>query len=87
MVSVLAIGPKVRGLNPGRDDGFLEEIKIRGTPSFGGEVKPSAPYCKMLKNLAYHDRDTTSANFKDMSRQVSPSFATRCLCCNHSTDG
>jgi hypothetical protein len=26
MVSVLAIGPKVRGFNPGRGDGFLRAI-------------------------------------------------------------
>jgi hypothetical protein len=29
MVSVLAIGPKVRGFKPGRGDGFLRAIKIR----------------------------------------------------------
>jgi hypothetical protein len=42
MVSVLAIGPKVRGLKPGRGDEFLRAIKIRSTPSFGVEVKLSA---------------------------------------------
>jgi hypothetical protein len=55
MVIVLAIGPKVRGVKPGRSYGFLRAIKIHSTPLFGGEVKPSAPYRKiygMLKNLA-----------------------------------
>jgi hypothetical protein len=42
MVSVLAIEPKVREFIPGQGDGFLRAIKIRSTPSFGGEVKPSA---------------------------------------------
>jgi hypothetical protein len=42
MVSMLATGPKVRGFKPGRGDGFLWTIKIRCTPSFGGEVNPSA---------------------------------------------
>jgi hypothetical protein len=37
MVSVLAVGPKVRGLKPDRGDGFLREITIRSMPSFGGK--------------------------------------------------
>jgi hypothetical protein len=40
MVSVLVIGPKVRGFKPGRGDGFLRAIKIRRNFSSGGEVKP-----------------------------------------------
>jgi hypothetical protein len=51
MVSVFAVGPKVRGLNPGRGDGFLRAIKIRSTSSFGGEVKPEAPCRKILRNV------------------------------------
>jgi hypothetical protein len=43
MVSVLAIESKVRGFKSGYDDGFLRAIKFLSTPSFGGEVKPSAP--------------------------------------------
>jgi hypothetical protein len=45
MVSVLAIVPKVRGFksDQGQDNGFLRAMKIRSAPSFGGEVKPSAP--------------------------------------------
>jgi hypothetical protein len=31
------------GSNPAEDDGFLRVIKIRGTTSFGAEVKPSVP--------------------------------------------
>jgi hypothetical protein len=42
MVSVLAIGPKVRQFKPNRGDGFLKAIKIHSIPSFGGEVKPEA---------------------------------------------
>jgi hypothetical protein len=40
MVSVLTIGPKVRGVKPDRGDGFLRAIKICSTPSFVEEVKP-----------------------------------------------
>jgi hypothetical protein len=43
VVSVLAIGLKGRGFEPGPDDGFLRAIKIRSTPSFGWEVKPEGP--------------------------------------------
>jgi hypothetical protein len=51
MVSVLAIGPKVRGFKPGRDDEFSRAIKIRSTPSFGWEVKPPAPCRKILRHV------------------------------------
>jgi hypothetical protein len=54
MVSVLAIGPEVCGFKPGRGDIILRAINIRSTPSFGGEVKPLAPRCKILLNVKYH---------------------------------
>jgi hypothetical protein len=34
MVSMLAVGPKVRGFNPAEGDGFLKAIKIHSTLSF-----------------------------------------------------
>jgi hypothetical protein len=37
VVIVFAIGPKVRGLKPGKDDGFLRAIEIRNTTLFGGK--------------------------------------------------
>jgi hypothetical protein len=42
VVSVLA------GSNPAEDDVFLRAIEIPSTRSFGGKVKPSAPYLKIL---------------------------------------
>jgi hypothetical protein len=51
IVIVLAIRPKVRGFKPGRGDGFLRAIKIRGTPFFGEEVKPTPPYRKILRHV------------------------------------
>jgi len=48
MVIVLAIGPKVRGSKPDRGRCFLKSITIHSTHSFGGEVKLSAPYRKIL---------------------------------------
>jgi hypothetical protein len=81
MVSALAVEPRVCGFKPGVGDGVLMSIKIRSTPSFGGEVS-RRPHAKgfygMLKNLAKYDRDTTSAKFKGISRQLS--LATRCVC-------
>jgi hypothetical protein len=71
MVSVLATGPKVREFKPSR--GLCVRVIKINTPSFGGEVKPSAP-CRsiygLLKIPAECDRDTTSAKFKDISRQL-----------------
>jgi hypothetical protein len=48
VVSELSIGPTIRGFRPGRVWWVLRAIKIRSTTSFGGEVKPSVPYCKIL---------------------------------------
>jgi hypothetical protein len=50
MVSVLVIGPKVRAFEPCRGDGFLKALKIRCTPSFGGDVKLEAP----CRNILWH---------------------------------
>jgi hypothetical protein len=47
VVIVLVARPKVPGLKPGQDDGFLRAIKIRSTFSFGGEVKPETPCCNI----------------------------------------
>jgi hypothetical protein len=51
MVSVPAVGPSVRGLEPGQGDGSLRAIKIRNTSSFRGEVKPSAPRRKIMRHV------------------------------------
>jgi hypothetical protein len=48
VVSLLAIGPKGRGFEPGQGDGFLRAIKIRSTPSFGWEVKTEVPCRKII---------------------------------------
>jgi hypothetical protein len=51
MVSGLAIGQMVRGFKAGRGEGFLRAIKIRSTPSFGGEVKLFAPCRNILQHV------------------------------------
>jgi hypothetical protein len=48
MLSVLPIGHKVCRFKPGRGKRFLREMKIHSTPSFGGEVKPLVPCCKIF---------------------------------------
>jgi hypothetical protein len=54
MVSVLSILPKVRGFKLGRHSGFLGAIEMRSAPSFGGEVKLSAPCRKILQDVKNH---------------------------------
>jgi hypothetical protein len=54
VISVLAIGPKVCGFKPGRSNGLLRTIKIRSKPSFGAEVKPEAPFRKILRHVKNH---------------------------------
>jgi hypothetical protein len=49
VVSALAIGPDVRGFDPGQGDGFLRAIKIRSTSYFGWQVKPEVPRRKILR--------------------------------------
>ena len=41
--SVLAFNTQVHGLKPGQSRQIFKGEKIRSTPSFGGEVKPSVP--------------------------------------------
>jgi hypothetical protein len=80
-ISVLATGPKVRGLKPGRGDKFSRTIKIRITTSFGGEVKPSVPCRKILrhsKELYEYVRYISWQN-PLFSSPVSSWFATRWL--------
>jgi hypothetical protein len=57
VISVLAIGPKIRGFKPGRCDGFLRAIKICSTSSFGGEARPSA-LCRHVRDPFKGRRDT-----------------------------
>jgi hypothetical protein len=57
VVSVLAIGPKVRDFRPGRR--ILRAIKIRSMTSFRGGVQPSVQcrkICGMLKNVTSRKR-------------------------------
>jgi hypothetical protein len=51
MVSMLSIGLNGRALKPDRGNGLLNAIKLRSTPSFGGEVKLLAPLSKLLRHV------------------------------------
>jgi hypothetical protein len=51
MISMLAVGPKDCGFKPGQGRLILGTIKIRNTPFFGGEVKPSASCRKILRHV------------------------------------
>jgi hypothetical protein len=48
-ITHIANGLEVRGFKPSRRDGCLTAIKIRSTPSFGGEVKTEIPCRKILR--------------------------------------
>jgi hypothetical protein len=51
---------------------FLRAIKICSTLSFGGEVKPSAPFREILQHLKIPtqcDSDNSLDKYKDISRQ------------------
>jgi hypothetical protein len=50
MVSVIAMGPKVREFKIGLGDELLRAIKIHSTPSFSGEVKPLSTCRKILRH-------------------------------------
>jgi hypothetical protein len=54
MVSVLAIGPKVRGFKPGCGGEFSREIKILRLLSFRGAIKPEASCRKILRHVINH---------------------------------
>jgi hypothetical protein len=75
IVSVLANGPKVRGLNPAETMDFLRDIKIRSTPSLGSEVKPSVSCRKILQNVKNHFDVLTKLFWKLNSSFPMPSFS------------
>jgi hypothetical protein len=52
-LSYLALDTRFAGSNQTEYDGFLMEIKISSMNSFGGEVKPSVPCRKILRNVKY----------------------------------
>jgi hypothetical protein len=49
MANVLAVGPMICRFNPGQGQRIFKAIKVPSMPSFGGEVKPSAPCHKILQ--------------------------------------
>jgi hypothetical protein len=67
------LDPRFVGLSPAKDDGYLRAINICGMTSFGGEVKPLAPYCKILQHVKRSLQsmtDTSLAKLKDISCQL-----------------
>jgi hypothetical protein len=77
-LSRLPLDPRFAGSNPAEDNGLFRAIKIHSTTSFGGEIKSSAPCRKILRHVikisAEYDRDTTSAKYKNISRQLPASL-------------
>jgi hypothetical protein len=50
-LACLSLDPRFAGSIPAEVDRFLGVIKIRRTPSFGGEVKPLAPCRNILRHV------------------------------------
>ena len=72
--------PKFAGSKPGRSRRIFKGEKILGTPSFGGEVKPSVPCrrfaaCKRSLNVAW--KSTFRQNYRTFLAHKVPRFATR----------
>jgi hypothetical protein len=66
VVSVLTIGPKVRGFKPAENNIFLRGIRIHSTTSLGGQAKSAASCHRiyiMLNIPAECDRDALSPKF------------------------
>ena len=79
--SVLAFGTQVRGFKPDRSRWIFQGEKILGTPSFGGEVKPSVPCrrftsCKRSLNVP-GSRAFSGKIHRPFLAQVVPPFTTR----------
>jgi hypothetical protein len=56
------LDPRFPGSNPAAGDGFLRAIKILSTLSFGGEVKTSVLFHKILRHVKEtyeYERDTS----------------------------
>jgi hypothetical protein len=51
VVACLPLDPRFGGSNPADSDGFLRAIKVRGTTSFRGAVKPSVPCRHSLRHV------------------------------------
>jgi hypothetical protein len=47
----MSFDPRLAGLDPAEDDGLVRAIKIRSMPSFGEEVKTSAPFRNSLRHV------------------------------------
>jgi hypothetical protein len=75
VVSMLAIGPIVRGFKPGRERYMFKGDQNRNTASFGREVSRWFHFVRcygMLNNCTSLKTDTSSSIFAAISRQVSP---------------
>jgi hypothetical protein len=50
-LACLPLDPRFACSNPAEGDGFSRSIKIRNTTSFGGEIMPTVPCCKILRHV------------------------------------
>jgi hypothetical protein len=87
MVIMLVIKLRFVGSSLVESNGFLGVIKVSSMTSFRGEVKPLAPFCKILWHVKHplrYDSDTDRQNSAAICCPVSLRFAPRNFCCNQS---
>jgi hypothetical protein len=61
---MLASGTQVQGFEPGQSRLIFQGKKFLSMPSFGGEVKPSIPYLRHVKDpFKYCESRYLTANF------------------------
>jgi hypothetical protein len=72
MVSLRALGSKVYGFRPSRGLRVFKGGKILSTPSFTGEVNPSAPCRNILRHIKNHFNVWTNI-FRKPNSFTSPS--------------
>jgi hypothetical protein len=70
-IFIVAFGTQVRGFKPGRSRRIFWAKKILSTPSFRGEVKPSAP-CRALQNVKEPKSDVEVVTFGKILGHFSP---------------
>jgi hypothetical protein len=63
IVAYMPLDPRIAGSNQAKDDGFLRAIKIRIRPSFGGEVRPSAPCSNISQRVKNPFEVLTNSSF------------------------
>jgi hypothetical protein len=75
LVVIVPLDPSSAGWNPAKGNGFLRAIKKHRTPSFEGDVKPSAPFRNILQHVKLLCRLWQRYFVSKIYSHFSPSFS------------